>query len=207
MDIDLRGRVNNTKLAPTNCLLPLFEAIINSIHAIEEKGKIRGSIEITIERDHSQGVLEAEHLPLVAGPIWGFAVQDNGIGFTDDNFRSFETSDTTKKVSKGGKGVGRLVWLKAFDKAEIESQYAEAGKLWRRRFDFTCTQHGIEGHSLEEVAEVPRAHGGPAGWIQARVREILPQDGLDDCPEDHRALPRILRPGHLPSHHPHRLRR
>src|SRR5438270_578592 len=68
MDIDLRGRVNNTKLTPTNCLLPLFEAIINSIHAIEEKGKIRGSIEITIERDRSQGLLEAEHLPLAAGP-------------------------------------------------------------------------------------------------------------------------------------------
>jgi hypothetical protein len=156
MDIDLRGRVNNTKLTPPNCLLPVFEAIINSIHAIEEKGKIRGSIEITIERDRSQGLLEADDLPLAAGPIWGFAIQDNGIGFTEENFRSFETSDTIKKVAKGGKGVGRLVWLKAFEKAEIESHYAEGDKLWRRRFDFAYTQHGIEGHSLEVVAESQR---------------------------------------------------
>ena len=90
---------------------------------------------------------------MAAGPIWGFAVQDNGIGFTEENFRSFETSDTTKKVAKGGKGVGRLVWLKAFEKAEIESHYAEGGKHWRRRFGFSYTQQGIEGHSLEEVAE------------------------------------------------------
>lgn len=156
MDIDLRGRVNNTKLAHSNCLLPLFEAIVNSIHAVEERGKIKGSIEITVERDPSQGVLEAEQGPLAAGPIRGFAVQDDGIGFTEDNFRSFGTSDTTKKVSKGGKGVGRLVWLKAFEKAEIDSQYTEAGRQWRRRFDFACTQHGIEGHDHREAPKAPR---------------------------------------------------
>ena len=160
MEIDLKGRVNNTKLAPSNCLLPLFEAIVNSIHAIEEKGeergKVPGTIEITVERDASQGVLEAEQRALATDPIRGFAVQDDGIGFTGDNFRSFETSDTTKKVLKGGKGVGRLVWLKAFEKAEIDSQYAESGSHWRRRFDFACTPYGIESHEHREASEATR---------------------------------------------------
>src|SRR5262249_7594159 len=122
----------------------------------EERGVLKGNIEIVIERDASQGVLEAEQLPLAAGPIRGFSVQDDGIGFTEHNFRSFGTSDTTTKVSKGGKGVGRLVWLKAFEKAEIDSQYVESGRYWRRRYEFACTQHGIERHEHQEVAKAPR---------------------------------------------------
>ncbi len=68
MDIDVRGRVNNTKLAPSNCLLPLFEAIVNSIHAIEERSRTGGTIEVAVERDHTQGVLEVGDSPL--GPVW-----------------------------------------------------------------------------------------------------------------------------------------
>ena len=45
MLLDLLGRINNTRLTPSNCLNPLFEAIVNSIHAIEDAqvkdGKIR----------------------------------------------------------------------------------------------------------------------------------------------------------------------
>ena len=33
MQIDLIGRVKSTKLAHSNALLPLFEAIINSLHS------------------------------------------------------------------------------------------------------------------------------------------------------------------------------
>lgn len=156
MDIDLRGRVNNTKLSPSNCLLPLFEAIVNSIHAIEEMGKLSGTIEITIERDHSQGVLEADGSTLALGSIQGFVVQDNGVGFTENNFLSFRTSDSTKKASKGGKGVGRLAWLKAFEKAEVESRYVESDRHWKRRFEFARTKDGIEAHSLEAAPEAPR---------------------------------------------------
>ena len=55
--------------------------------------------------------------------ITGFVIQDNGIGFTDEHFRSFQTSDTTYKAKTGGKGIGRLLWLKAFSKAEVESTF------------------------------------------------------------------------------------
>jgi hypothetical protein len=34
--IDLKGRVNRLKLAERNMLLPVFEAVVNSIHAIED---------------------------------------------------------------------------------------------------------------------------------------------------------------------------
>jgi len=155
MEIDLRGRVNNTKLAVSNPLLPLFEAIINSIHAIEESAEGKGSIEVFVERDKSQGLLASDQTAIALGPIENFVIQDNGIGFTEENFRAFKTSDTTKKVAKGGKGVGRLLWLKAFEKAEIESTFVESERFWRRSFEFAFTERGIERQSKKEIEEVP----------------------------------------------------
>ena len=44
--------------------------------------------------------------------ITGFKVIDNGIGFDENNMRSFLQSDSTYRADKGGKGVGRFSWLK-----------------------------------------------------------------------------------------------
>ncbi len=52
-------------------------------------------------------------------------VEDNGIGFTDENFKSFGTMDSRAKIQHGGKGIGRLLWLKGFDHADIESVFRE----------------------------------------------------------------------------------
>jgi hypothetical protein len=77
-------------------------------------------------------------------PITGFIIQDNGIGFTDEHFRSFKTSDTTFKAKTGGKGVGRLLWLKAFTKAEIESTFKQGTVFKKRAFEFTYSADGVE---------------------------------------------------------------
>lgn len=113
MDLDLKGRVNNTRLPLSHGLHPRFEAISNSIHAIQETNEKCGEIEVRVFRDTFQGgLIDGE--PLSNQPIIGFVVHDNGVGFTDEHFNSFETSDTTTKRSKRGKGVGRFLWLKAF---------------------------------------------------------------------------------------------
>ena len=42
MDSNLEGRVkNNISLSEKKPLLPLFEAVVNSIHAIEDKNVLR----------------------------------------------------------------------------------------------------------------------------------------------------------------------
>ena len=41
-------------------------------------------------------------------------ITDNGCGFDEKNFSSFTTADSRFKESKGAKGVGRFIWLKAF---------------------------------------------------------------------------------------------
>ena len=51
MKIDLTGRIRNTKLAYRNCLVPIFEAIINSFEIIEDKGHIgKGVVRVTLRR-------------------------------------------------------------------------------------------------------------------------------------------------------------
>ena len=46
---NIEGKVRNTILARTKPLLPpLFEVVSNSIHAVEETGKLQGSIVIEI---------------------------------------------------------------------------------------------------------------------------------------------------------------
>ena len=87
-------------------------------------------------------------------PIIGFEVEDDGVGFTQENFTSFQTSDSTKKSGRGGKGVGRLMWLKAFDSAEIASVYRKDGESRKRSFKFTLTRGG-----LEDLADGPADDG------------------------------------------------
>jgi len=145
LETNLQGRLRNTSLPYSHGLLPLFEAVVNSIHAIEDAGLSSGSGRITVEilRD-TQQVLDFESAPRKRGPdackdIVGFKVTDNGIGFTDPNMKSFLTLDSDYKAAKGGRGVGRLLWLKAFRRVAIESTYSdEDGALKFRRFTFTA---------------------------------------------------------------------
>lgn len=52
MKSDIIGRVRNTALAKTNVLLPLFEAIVNSIQAIEDIMPLgKGNIDVILHRD------------------------------------------------------------------------------------------------------------------------------------------------------------
>ena len=54
-------------------------------------------------------------------------------------------------TSKGGKGIGRFTWLRAFKNAKIESRYYENDSWNLRKFNFEQTKNGIEKHSLEKV--------------------------------------------------------
>ena len=155
MDLDLKGRVNNTSLPYSRCFLPMMEAIVNALHAIEEAGEKSGRVDVFIERDTSQRGLPGEE-DAVVQPIAGFRIQDNGIGFTDANCKSFNTSDTTYKEGIGGKGVGRLMWLKAFEKAEIDSVFEVDGRLVRRRFDFSLAENGMGNLVTEDVSDSKR---------------------------------------------------
>ena len=140
---NLRGRIRNTKLAYNRGLMPLFEAVQNSIHAIEATDLPVGDGRIIVEivRDPQTALVcqDASNRPGSApvADIAGFKIRDNGVGFTDEHMTSFETLDTDLKAAMGGRGVGRLLWLKAFDHASLDSIYVDNGRKTRRRFTFS----------------------------------------------------------------------
>ncbi len=154
MDLDLQGRINNTKLPLSNGLCPLFEAISNSIHAIDDAKETKGMIEVEVVRCKAPDLFKDE--PTINQPIQGFVIHDNGVGFTDANFKSFQTSDSTRKRTRGGKGVGRFLWLKAFDRIEVESVFERKGKLYKRSFEFKLGESGVENEQVIEIADTPR---------------------------------------------------
>ncbi len=119
-----------------------MEAFSNALHAVNlrcgDDAPSEGRIQITILRDSSE--------------VIGFKIEDNGIGFTDENYRSFRTPDSCQKIGLGGKGVGRLSWLRVFGGAKIESIYAEGDQFLRRSFDFVLDKSNQLRNDLNGAA-------------------------------------------------------
>lgn len=139
----LAGRVRNTSLPKSHALLPLLEAIVNAIQAIDARrgdSEVPGRINVRVHRDAQAEFELGQPGPGRAPmkPIVGFTVEDDGMGFTTQNMSSFETLDSDFKSDLGCRGVGRLLWLKAFDKVSVRSAYEdEDGKLRGRQFRFS----------------------------------------------------------------------
>ena len=152
MRMDLQGRLRNTKVASKDAFLPVFEAIVNSIHSIEDRfgpegAAESGNIKVHVHRAQQLQVPGVARKALVE-PVESFRIVDNGVGFTDSNLDSFETADSPAKIARGGKGIGRLTWLVVFAKAEIESQFQDdEDRLRRRSFTFSPTETGISNFS------------------------------------------------------------
>jgi len=127
----LTGQVRQTYLPKWKPLLPVFEAIMNAYQAIQDATPANPRIIVNVHRDEGLGIIDNPK-------ISGFTVLDNGVGFDDINMGSFSTAYSEHKLDRGGKGLGRLLWLKAFDKVEIDSTYRDAadGELVRRLINF-----------------------------------------------------------------------
>lgn len=149
---NLRNRVKKLYLPKTKALYPLFELISNSIHAIQEneeqlkKNNAKGEIRIELIRiGNEEAINQANDLDIY--PVHSFVVTDNGIGLNKSNFTSFTEFDSEKKAEIGGKGVGRLVCLKAFRLLNIRSVYQENGHFRERSFKYKRTKEGFEDYS------------------------------------------------------------
>lgn len=141
MQSELSGRLRNTSLPKSTGLMPVYEAVINSIEAIEERNQTEQkelsdySIELEINRIEQLNIDPQSNSQTVS-EIQGFRITDDGIGFTDKNWESFRTLDSLYKANKGCRGIGRLMWLKAFDNVVVRSAYVENGEIKRRDFSF-----------------------------------------------------------------------
>lgn len=153
MNVDLQGRVSKLSLPKKQGLLPVFEAIVNSIQAIHEAEREDGKITIEFERDGAQGVLSNDDSYIQNLPIKQFTITDNGVGFNKTNFASFNTSDSRYKLETGGKGVGRLLWLKAFSSIEVSSVFWDGESKKKINFKFSFTDDPEKNRSIASVDE------------------------------------------------------
>lgn len=199
----LAGRVRNTTLPKTHALLPLLEAVVNSIQAIDTRfgdDSGHGRLTVRILRD-PQGTLELGtagpgRAPLK--PITGFSVEDNGVGFTPENMSSFETLDSDYKAGIGCRGVGRLLWLKTFDRVVVRSAYRDAdGALQGRQFKFSVArevEQDAEPDGIADAGSMVLLDGFKKAYRQhaAKTVEAIAREVFEHC------IWYFLRPGGAP---------
>ena len=129
--------------------MPVFEAVVNSIHSIEETNNTTdGKIILRINRT-TQGSLDLDSKS--QSPIIGFTIIDNGCGFDEANFKSFETLDSDHKIDKGCRGVGRLMWLKVFGLVEVESHFFDVDDELKKRIFRFDDKSGVHGEKIVEA--------------------------------------------------------
>lgn len=154
---NLHGRLRNTPLPASQGLMPLFEAVVNSIHSIEEStiDINKGIITVEILRNQQTNIKfedENKKGPTTQNEIVGFKITDNGVGFNDTNYQSFETLDSEHKIDKGCRGIGRLLWLKAFKSIKIDSTFKQDDSYIHRSFSFDI-KNGISKPIDKKIAD------------------------------------------------------
>ena len=120
MKTDIEGIINELNMSPEDVLYPIFETVVNSIQAIQERFKdvSQGKIVVELKRDITQLDLFEKYENY---PIKSITIRDNGIGFTTANYHSFEFAHSTKKINIGGKGIGRFAILSIFNTICVDS--------------------------------------------------------------------------------------
>ena len=135
--VNVAGQVRQINLAASKALWPLFETVVNSIQSLEDTECDDKCILIETHRNTDMQLqLDASESPEVEH-FDEFVVTDNGSGFNSSNYHSFLEAYSQLKIQKGCKGIGRFLWLKAFEKAKIDSVYYENGKWYQRQFEFS----------------------------------------------------------------------
>ena len=144
MIVPVSHLVDQVDLSTEDVFLPLLECIVNSIVSLNKTNLPQESkkIQVSIERGDPPRELTLDGDLTISG----FKVIDNGEGFTDENYKSFETPFTKYNKQHGCLGVGRFTVLAAYKEYHVVSTYKSRNGLRQREFVFSNSQ--------EEVKEV-----------------------------------------------------
>jgi len=126
---------------------PLKEAITNSLDAIAQKQKTKNhfspTISVSIHFKSTKDLYDSETKSLDF-----ISVEDNGIGFTTDNFSRFKTlAENTRGFNNRGTGKIQIFWR--FDKISIDSTYLEDKKWYKLNSSWKIT--GEHEYKSEET--------------------------------------------------------
>jgi hypothetical protein len=172
--VNLEGRINNLDLPKEKALVPIFEAIINSFYAIEERRQSDhkfkdGKIAVLLIREHDKSVLDD------LDSIVGFEIFDNGIGFNSRNMNSFLISDTSYKADVDGEGIGRFTFLKVFSDVKVTSVFYEDNTYFKREFNFDIDKDYISD-TLTEIKPSTLSTSVRLFGFKQEYRDCIPKD-------------------------------
>ncbi|MBJ6987085.1 ATP-binding protein [Devosia sp. MC521] len=153
MKLNFEGRLSNMRLpdGATALVYSVFEGVMNGIQAIEERFTVheaanKGKILVEIHKENKR--------------LSAIKIGDNGIGLSDAHLEAFNECDTRSKAAIGGRGVGRLVWHKAFDRVAVQSTTDSLLGSLKVSFDFRPEME--ESRSDLKVDEVQATESGTA---------------------------------------------
>lgn len=141
--INLQGALDTFKKS-NDALMPVFEAISNSLEAIASK-EFSKSEEPTIKI-----LLDYSGNPEGVKNLEAAIVEDNGIGFTQENFSRFEEF-INKSKGFNNRGTGRLQFLHRFEQIKVESVFVDE-EVKKRTISLNPTSF-ITSHRLETCGE------------------------------------------------------
>lgn len=148
----------------TQSLQPLFEAVSNPMFGIEDRYRddvAKGRIDITVTK-----LADPRRIEIL--------IADDGMGLDADRYAAFCEVDTDFKKSKGCKGVGRLFWLDAFDRIEVDSTYGLSGGVAERR--------GIPYQAVRlKAAALGLTPPSEAGYARQPTERLLLSGALDSA--------------------------
>jgi hypothetical protein len=146
-NINIQRAVENIR-STTTVFTPIVETVVNAIEAIEAGRVSDGKVQVRVKRSPQSEIDASE------SKILDVQVEDNGIGFTQENRDSFDTLYSALKLRQGGKGFGRFTCLKYFDDLRVDSVFLD-GTLRRRTFSMGKSQEIIVNERLSD-ANMPR---------------------------------------------------
>lgn len=147
MVVPVQNIVETVDLTPRDAMLPLFECVVNSIISLMQVEHGEKEIQIKIIRGELPTQTNIEN----TRTIQSIVISDNGVGFTDKNFTSFQTPFSKALKTYGCKGIGRFTVLAAFKRIRVRSNYYENG--WKFR-EFECdSENEVQPKELRDSNE------------------------------------------------------
>lgn len=134
MIVPVENIVETVDLTADDVLLPMMECIVNSIISLQQSDipKEDKLIQVKIIRGDLPIQGNVDNIKTVDNIL----ITDNGIGFNNKNYKSFETPFSKINKEFGCKGIGRFTVLAAYRNLKIRSNYYENGDWYYREFEF-----------------------------------------------------------------------
>jgi hypothetical protein len=113
-------------------LLPTLEAVSNALHGIETRfgddARKEGKVEIVISNINDPRSLM-------------ISITDNGVGLDDRNYTWFKTPFSGHKLQQNGRGFGRFIAFKVFNRILYSSRFDALPIPTKRTFRFDIHQN------------------------------------------------------------------